>query len=53
MIGRYTGGEGASTRAASRLVSAVSSVPLQSGAIWHNWLTGTPVKRSLIAGDHI
>jgi hypothetical protein len=23
-----------------------------NACIWHNWLTGTPVKRSLIAYDH-
>lgn len=23
-----------------------------NAAIWHNWLTGAPVKRSLIAYDH-
>ena len=24
-----------------------------NAAIWHNWLTGAPVKRSLIAYDHV
>jgi len=23
-----------------------------NAAIWHNWMTGAPVKRSLIAYDH-
>ena len=24
-----------------------------NAAIWHNWMTGAPVKRSLIAYDHV
>jgi hypothetical protein len=24
-----------------------------NACIWHNWMTGAPVKRSLIAYDHV
>lgn len=37
--------EGVSTRIAQRLLALTA-------AIWHNWTTGAPSKRSVIAFDH-
>jgi hypothetical protein len=33
-------------------VRIVPRLPALSAAIWHNWLTGAHVNRSLIARDH-